>query len=204
MTKTDIIYHKKMKTKLLIAFRTVRYHLATLLLQTLFQRQKFSRCLPTIAMMLESVSYCRTMNDLSTDSDADLAASCYARDGVFMPTTLPTATGTQGLKDSYANIFDNIQLDVKFTIDELEVSLLATVLHPRRPTFALHPLRTSRSQGRVLCDKRMTGKRHPADKRLARPALFPGTTRLLPAGAQVRPHIHDDLKGSGLVANVIG
>ena len=52
-------------------------------------------------------------------SDADLAASCYTADGVFMPTTLPTATGTEALKASYAAIFSNIQLNVKFSIDEL-------------------------------------------------------------------------------------
>lgn len=55
-------------------------------------------------------------------SDADLAASCYTSDGVFMPTTLPTATGTQALKDSYQAIFGNIQLNVKFSIDELVVT----------------------------------------------------------------------------------
>ncbi len=51
-------------------------------------------------------------------SNAALAASCYTAEGVFMPTTLPTATGTEGLKASYTAIFGNIQLAVKFTFDE--------------------------------------------------------------------------------------
>jgi len=55
-------------------------------------------------------------------SNADLAASCYTNDGLFMPTTLPTATGTEALKDSYMAIFGNIQLAVKFTVDELVIT----------------------------------------------------------------------------------
>jgi ketosteroid isomerase-like protein len=53
-------------------------------------------------------------------SDATLAASCYAKDGVFMPTTLPTAQG-EGMQDAYVKTFDAIRLQVKFTIDELLV-----------------------------------------------------------------------------------
>lgn len=37
-------------------------------------------------------------------SDARLAAACYTDDGVFMPTTLPTASGA-GMKDAYESIF---------------------------------------------------------------------------------------------------
>ncbi len=54
-------------------------------------------------------------------SDADLAASCYAADGIFMPTTLPTVTGGD-MADGYRKIFDAIRLDVTFTIDELAVT----------------------------------------------------------------------------------
>lgn len=42
-------------------------------------------------------SYERALNT----SDADLAASCYAADGVFMPTTLPTVTGAD-MVDGYS------------------------------------------------------------------------------------------------------
>lgn len=62
-------------------------------------------------------TYERSLNT----GDADLAASCYAADGVFMPTTLPTVTGAD-MADGYRRIFDAIRLDVTFTIDELVVT----------------------------------------------------------------------------------
>jgi uncharacterized protein (TIGR02246 family) len=54
-------------------------------------------------------------------SDAVLATSCYAKDGVFMPTTLPTASGA-GVRVAYEAIFNTIRLQVSFTIDELVVA----------------------------------------------------------------------------------
>lgn len=54
-------------------------------------------------------------------SDATLAASCYTTDGVFMPTTLPTASGS-ALSAAYRDIFAAIKLDVVFSIDELVVA----------------------------------------------------------------------------------
>jgi len=54
-------------------------------------------------------------------SDAALAASCYSPDGIFMPTTLPTAEGG-AMQEAYRQIFDAIRLDVTFTIDELEIT----------------------------------------------------------------------------------
>jgi uncharacterized protein (TIGR02246 family) len=54
-------------------------------------------------------------------SDAALAVSCYTRDGVFMPTTLPTARGAQ-LRQAYVETFERIRLNVTFTIDELVVA----------------------------------------------------------------------------------
>ena len=66
-------------------------------------------------------TYERSLNT----SDADLAASCYAADGVFMPTTLPTVTGPE-MADGYRRIFDAIRLDVTFTIDELVVTSAET------------------------------------------------------------------------------
>ena len=54
-------------------------------------------------------------------SNAALAASCYTPDGIFMPTTLPTAEGTH-MHDAYRQIFDAVRLDVTFTIDELEIT----------------------------------------------------------------------------------
>ncbi len=54
-------------------------------------------------------------------SDAAAAAACYTSDGVFMPTTLPTAAG-RDLEGAYRQIFEAIALDVSFTVDELVVS----------------------------------------------------------------------------------
>ena len=62
-------------------------------------------------------TYERSLNT----SDADLAASCYTADGIFMPTTLPTVTGSD-MADGYRQIFDAIRLNVTFTIDELAVT----------------------------------------------------------------------------------
>ncbi len=62
-------------------------------------------------------TYERSLNT----SDAALAASCYTPDGIFMPTTLPTAHGAD-MEDAYRQIFDAIRLDVTFTIDELVIT----------------------------------------------------------------------------------
>jgi len=62
-------------------------------------------------------TYERSLNT----SDADLAASCYTSDGVFMPTTLPTVAAAD-MANGYRRIFDTIRLDVTFTIDELVVT----------------------------------------------------------------------------------
>ena len=54
-------------------------------------------------------------------SDAALAVSCYTADGVFMPTTQPTATAG-ALRAAYDGIFSLIHLGVTFAIDELVVA----------------------------------------------------------------------------------
>lgn len=62
-------------------------------------------------------AYERSLNT----SDAALAASCYTPDGVFMPTMLPTATGS-GIRPAYDKIFTAIRLRVTFSVDELVVA----------------------------------------------------------------------------------
>lgn len=62
-------------------------------------------------------TYERSLNT----SDADLAASCYAPDGIFMPTTLTTVSGAD-MTNGYRQIFDAIRLDVTFTIDEIAIT----------------------------------------------------------------------------------
>lgn len=54
-------------------------------------------------------------------SDADLAASCYTADGIFMPTALPTVAGGD-MADGYGRIFGAIRLDVTFSMDELALT----------------------------------------------------------------------------------
>ena len=68
-----------------------------------------------IRQLLET--YERSLNS----SDAELAASLYTDDAVFMPTTLPTATGGD-MQRAYQQIFAAIGLNVTFTIDELAVT----------------------------------------------------------------------------------
>ena len=53
-------------------------------------------------------------------SDAELAASLYTNDGVFMPHQFPTSREAE-VRGAYGMIFDAIRLDIDFTIDELVV-----------------------------------------------------------------------------------
>lgn len=62
-------------------------------------------------------TYERSLNT----SDASLAVACYTNDGVFMATTLPTASGEE-LHDAYVRTFAAIRLRVEFIIDELVVA----------------------------------------------------------------------------------
>jgi uncharacterized protein (TIGR02246 family) len=63
----------------------------------------------------------RTYERSLNTSDADLAASCYADDGVFMPTQAPTIRA-EALHAAYAQIFTTIRLRVEFTVEELVIA----------------------------------------------------------------------------------
>lgn len=54
-------------------------------------------------------------------SDAKLAQSLYAKDGVFMPSGAPSANGSESILKSYEYIFSQIQLSIEFYIDEILV-----------------------------------------------------------------------------------
>lgn len=54
-------------------------------------------------------------------SDAKLAQSLYTKDGIFMPSEAPSGIGSEGILKSYEYIFSQIQLNIKFFIDEIEV-----------------------------------------------------------------------------------
>jgi uncharacterized protein (TIGR02246 family) len=53
--------------------------------------------------------------------DAALAASCYAADGILMPTGLPTVAGA-AIRGNYEAFLKAVKMDVKFTIDEVVVA----------------------------------------------------------------------------------
>lgn len=59
-------------------------------------------------------------NSLNT-SDAKLAQSLYTKDGVFMPTEAPSGIGSEGVLKSYEYVFSQIQLSIKFYIEEIQV-----------------------------------------------------------------------------------
>ena len=54
-------------------------------------------------------------------SDAKLAQSLYTKDGVFMPTEAPSGIGFEGILKSYEFVFSQIQLNIEFFIEEIEV-----------------------------------------------------------------------------------
>ena len=55
-----------------------------------------------------------------TTADAELAASLYAPEGIFMPLFLPTAEGREILA-SYRQIFAAIKLEIAFQVDDLSI-----------------------------------------------------------------------------------
>ncbi len=54
-------------------------------------------------------------------SDVDAVVELYAPDGVFMPSSAPTAEGADQVRASYEFVFSTIQLAIGFSIDEIEV-----------------------------------------------------------------------------------
>jgi len=62
-------------------------------------------------------SYEKSLNE----SNAELAVSCYAPQGTFIPTGLPTSAGA-ALLPAYIGTFEAIRLAVVFTIDEIVVA----------------------------------------------------------------------------------
>ena len=53
-------------------------------------------------------------------SDAELAASLYTADGVFMPHQFPSSVGPK-IVDAYTQTFEAIELDIAFSVDEVTV-----------------------------------------------------------------------------------
>ncbi|MES2651474.1 MAG: nuclear transport factor 2 family protein [Bacteroidota bacterium] len=57
--------------------------------------------------------------DALNKSSAEQAVGQYTADGIFMPTGLPTATGTSELTMAYENVFKAIKLNVTFKLEEI-------------------------------------------------------------------------------------
>jgi len=54
-------------------------------------------------------------------SDATLAQSLYTKDGVFMPTEAPSGIGSEAILKSYKYVFSQIQLNIEFFIEEIQI-----------------------------------------------------------------------------------
>ncbi len=54
-------------------------------------------------------------------SDAKLSTSLYTKDGMFMPSEAPTATGLEDIQKSYEYVFSQIQLTIEFFIEEIVI-----------------------------------------------------------------------------------
>ncbi|MGY6650103.1 YybH family protein [Wenyingzhuangia sp. IMCC45574] len=54
-------------------------------------------------------------------SNAEKATSLYTKDGIFMPTGAPSAIGSESILKSYEFVFSQIQLNIEFFIEEIEV-----------------------------------------------------------------------------------
>ncbi len=54
-------------------------------------------------------------------SDVDAILELYAPDGVFMPSSAPTAEGAAQVRAVYEFVFSTIQLAIRFSINEIEI-----------------------------------------------------------------------------------
>ena len=71
-------------------------------------------------------------------SDVSKAANCYTKDGVFMPTGAPTASG-KNIKGAYEFVFSQIQLNIEFYIEEIVIeNNLAYALTTSKGTTLIH------------------------------------------------------------------
>ena len=52
-------------------------------------------------------------------SDVDAVLELYTEDGVFMPSSAPTAVGIEGVRGAYEHVFTVIKLNIAFTVDEI-------------------------------------------------------------------------------------
>lgn len=60
--------------------------------------------------------------DALNASDVNKVLPLYTQDGVFMPQGGPSAEGQEQLKGAYEFVFKNLQLNIKFNIDEIVIA----------------------------------------------------------------------------------
>lgn len=79
--------------------------------------------------------YQRSLNT----SDAKLAQSLYTKDGIFMPTEAPSGIGSEAILKSYQYVFSQIQLNIAFLIEEIEVEgNMAYAVTSSKGTVTIH------------------------------------------------------------------
>ena len=52
-------------------------------------------------------------------SDVDAVLDLYADDGVFMPSSAPTAVGIENVRAAYEHVFTTIKLNIAFIVEEI-------------------------------------------------------------------------------------
>lgn len=72
-------------------------------------------------------------------SDAKLAQSLYTKDGIFMPTEAPSGIGSEGILKAYEFVFSQIQLNIKFFIEEIQIEgNMAFAITSSKGTVKIH------------------------------------------------------------------
>ena len=69
----------------------------------------------------EIESLLMTYKETLNTSNAEKATSLYVKNGVFMPTGAPSGIGSENILKSYEFVFSQIQLNIEFFIEEIEV-----------------------------------------------------------------------------------
>lgn len=71
-------------------------------------------------------------------SNVNKAVNCYTKDGVFMPSGAPTASGNN-IKGAYEFVFSQIQLNIEFYIEEIVIeNNIAFALTTSKGTTLIH------------------------------------------------------------------
>lgn len=72
-------------------------------------------------------------------SDAKLVQSLYTKDGIFMPSEAPSGIGSEGILKAYEYVFSQIQLNIEFFIEEIEVEgNMAFAVTSSKGTVTIH------------------------------------------------------------------